>query len=79
MRIIKDIFNITYFCNKNILITGATGTIGNILVNFFLTQTNCNKICIFSRDEFKQSIMKAKFITHDNVKRITILYRKYTR
>ena len=70
MQIIKDIFNVVHFNNKNILITGGTGTIGNMLVNFFLNQTKCNKICIFSRDEFKQSIMKAKFLTKDSTKRI---------
>merc|ERR1712166_57571 len=61
MEITKNIFNSTFFDNKNILITGGTGTLGNVLTTFFLTKTNCKKICIFSRDEFKQFNMKKKF------------------
>ena len=41
MRITKDIFNVVWFNGKNILITGGTGTIGNMLVNFFF---NPNKM-----------------------------------
>lgn len=61
MGITKTIFNSNFFDDKNILITGGTGTLGNVLTHFFLTKTKCNKICIFSRDEFKQFNMKKKF------------------
>ena len=61
MKVIKEIFNNQYFDNKNILITGGTGTLGHVLSEHFLNNTNCHKICIFSRDEFKQYQMKFKF------------------
>ena len=60
----------SFFEKKNILITGGTGTLGNKLVNFFLNFTNCNKICIFSRDEFKQSVMRNKFKNNINFDRL---------
>ena len=47
--------------NKNILITGGTGSFGNELVPFLLKKFNPRKVIIFSRDEYKQSIMKSKF------------------
>ena len=49
---------------RKILVLGGTGTLGNALSDFFLNKTNVNKIIIFSRDEFKQHIMKNKFKTH---------------
>ena len=64
MEIIKKVYNIEFYNNKKILITGGTGTLGNILTEFFLL-TNCKKICIFSRDEFKQHQMKLKFKEHE--------------
>lgn len=70
MRIVKDIYNKNFFNNKNILITGGTGTLGNVLVEYFLTQTKCDKICIFSRDEFKQHQMKIKFKNFNNFKKL---------
>ena len=70
MNILKDILKPDYFINKNILITGGTGTLGNILVEFFLTKSNCNRICIFSRDEFKQHQMKIKFKDYENKKNL---------
>ena len=63
MEIVKKVYNIKFYDNKKILITGGTGTLGNILADFFL-ETNCKKICIFSRDEFKQHQMKLKFKDH---------------
>ena len=69
MEIIKKVYNIKFYDNKKILITGGTGTLGNILTDFFL-ETNCKKICIFSRDEFKQHQMKLKFKEHKNFKKL---------
>ncbi|MEM2131104.1 MAG: polysaccharide biosynthesis protein [Candidatus Woesearchaeota archaeon] len=41
------------------LITGGTGSLGNYIVPHLLKEKN--KIAIYSRDEFKQSVMKQKF------------------
>lgn len=40
MEILKDIYNKNFYNNKSILITGGTGTLGNVLVDFFLNETN---------------------------------------
>lgn len=42
------------FNNKNLLITGGTGSFGKVFVTKLLTNYNLKKIVIFSRDEFKQ-------------------------
>ena len=42
------------FNNKNILITGGTGSFGNAFVRHLLNNFNFNKLVIFSRDEMKQ-------------------------
>ena len=47
--------------NKNILITGGTGSFGNELVKNLLENHKPNKIIIFSRDEYKQDVMRSKF------------------
>lgn len=65
MNILNLPNNLNYFSKKNILITGGTGTIGNELTSFLL-DTDVSKICIFSRDEFKQHQMKIKFKNHKN-------------
>tara|TARA_Y100000389_G_scaffold178814_1_gene192324 strand:- start:2214 stop:3215 length:1002 start_codon:yes stop_codon:yes gene_type:complete len=70
MKIIKEIFDYEYFSDKQILITGGTGTIGNMLVDFLLTKTNCKKVCVFSRDEFKQHNMKKKFMNYKDYKKL---------
>lgn len=47
---------------KTIAITGGTGTIGNCLVEYFLSMDNPPaKIAIYSRSESKQAEMKRKF------------------
>ena len=46
--------------NKIVLITGGTGSFGNQIVKTLL-QFNLKKIIIFSRDEYKQYIMKKKY------------------
>jgi UDP-N-acetylglucosamine 4,6-dehydratase/5-epimerase len=70
MNILNQLDDYTYYDNKNILITGGTGTLGNILTTFFLDKTDCNKICIYSRDEFKQHQMKLKLKNHKNYNRM---------
>ena len=66
MEIIKKVYNTDFYKDKNILITGGTGTLGNILTTFLLNNTNCKKICIFSRDEFKQHQMKLRLQNNKN-------------
>jgi len=47
--------------NKNILITGGTGSFGNAFVASLLKNFKSKKIVIYSRDELKQSVMSKKF------------------
>lgn len=44
--------------NKNILITGGTGTIGTALIKHILSNYSPRVIRIFSRDEIKQNFLK---------------------
>jgi len=46
--------------NKTILITGGTGSFGRNFTEFLLKNTLVKKIIIFSRDELKQSQMRAE-------------------
>lgn len=57
------------FLDKVILITGGTGSLGNKLVEKLLN-TNIKSIVIYSRDEFKQSEMKKKFLNNDKIQYI---------
>lgn len=47
--------------DKSILITGGTGSFGNALSYYLLEHTNCPRIVIYSRDEYKQFVMDKKF------------------
>ncbi len=49
------------FNNKNILITGGTGSFGKKFTEIILKQYKPNKIIIFSRDELKQYEMAQEF------------------
>ncbi len=49
------------FNNKNILITGGTGSFGNLFVEIVLKKFKPKKLIIFSRDELKQSVMNQQF------------------
>ena len=49
------------FNQKSILITGATGSLGNQLVKDLLQNSDARRIVIFSRDELKQFHMKSAF------------------
>lgn len=46
------------FKGKNILITGGTGSFGRAFSSFLIREGSCNKVIIFSRDEWKQWEMK---------------------
>jgi len=48
----------TFFKSKNILITGGTGSFGQAFARKLLTEDECNKVIIMSRDEWKQWEMK---------------------
>ena len=56
------------FNNKNIIITGGTGSFGNSFVPYLLKNFKCNKIIIFSRDELKQHDMRLKFSKFKNLR-----------
>ncbi len=61
----------SFFKNKNILITGGTGSLGRELVSYFIKEKfPFKKIIILSRDELKQSEMKSFFpiINHKNLR-----------
>lgn len=47
--------------NKSILITGGTGSFGKKFTEMILEKYNPNRIIIYSRDEYKQDIMKKSF------------------
>ena len=49
------------FRDKTILITGGTGSFGKAFSGELLEKYNFGKIIIFSRDEFKQDMMKKDF------------------
>lgn len=48
--------------NKVILITGGTGSFGKKFTERILSEYNPKKIIIYSRDEFKQDLMKKEFM-----------------
>ena len=46
---------------KNILITGGTGSFGKKFLEMIFQRYNPNKVIIYSRDEYKQSVMKTEY------------------
>lgn len=52
--------------DKTILVTGGTGSFGHHFVSYVLKHYNPRKIIIYSRDEYKQFIMRDKFKDYDN-------------
>ena len=49
------------FNNKNIFITGGTGSFGKHFIRRILNEYKPNKIIVFSRDELKQFEMQDEF------------------
>ena len=45
---------------KNVIILGGSGFFGRAFTKYLLDQTNVERICIYSRDEWKQVEMKAE-------------------
>ena len=50
--------------NKNVLVTGGTGTFGQAFVRKVLNDFRPNKLIILSRDENKQYLMSKSFSKH---------------
>jgi len=57
-----------FFKNKNIFITGGTGTFGKAMINFLLKNSKPKSIVVYSRDEMKQWYLKENLSEHKNVK-----------
>jgi len=56
------------FKNKNILVTGGTGSFGKKFILNILKNNNPKKVIIYSRDELKQSQMMDEFKKNKNFK-----------
>ena len=55
------------FKNKNILVTGATGSFGKKFIETLIkNKVNLRKLIVFSRDELKQSEMQ-KYLPEKNL------------
>ena len=67
------------FDNKTILITGGTGSFGQLFTKLVLKNYNPKKIVIYSRDELKQSVMANEFIDTENVRFLIGDVRDYDR
>jgi len=54
--------NLNFLTNKNLLITGGTGSLGKALISYILKKKiKLKRLIIFSRDEFKQSELQKRF------------------
>jgi FlaA1/EpsC-like NDP-sugar epimerase len=53
--------DVTFFDYTKTLITGGTGSFGHALVDYLLAVSTSAKIIVFSRDEYKQYIMKQQY------------------
>jgi len=58
--------------NKSILITGGTGSFGKKFAQRILKKYKPKKIIIYSRDEYKQYVMRKEFAKYDDVLRFFI-------
>lgn len=48
--------------NKTILITGGTGSFGNAFARYVLDNYEPKKVIVYSRDEYKQFVMRNRFV-----------------
>lgn len=63
--------------DKRILITGGTGSFGKEMTKRLL-KSDCREILIFSRDEFKQEILRAEFSNEPRITYVIGDVRDYT-
>lgn len=56
--------------DKTILITGGTGSFGKKFLEMIFQYYNPKKVIIYSRDEFKQSVMKADYENKVNMSKV---------
>jgi UDP-N-acetylglucosamine 4,6-dehydratase (inverting) len=54
------------FKDKSLLITGGTGSFGHAFTHYLLEHTDIRRVIIFSRDEYKQFMMKQRFAKYDH-------------
>ena len=52
--------------NKSILITGGTGSFGQKFIEMIFDRYNPSRVVIYSRDEYKQDVVRKKFSTRLN-------------
>ena len=57
-----------FLINKSILITGGTGSFGSAFTKYLLKNSKAKKIIIYSRDEYKQSLLKKYFNENDLIR-----------
>ena len=57
-----------FFNNKNIFITGGTGTFGTAMIDFLLKNSKPKSIIVYSRDEMKQWYLKENLLKFKNIK-----------
>lgn len=63
--------------DKVILITGGTGSFGKKCLQMIFEQYTPKKVIIYSRDEYKQSVMKAEFENKVDMKKVRFLLEMY--
>lgn len=61
MRTQRTKKELNFLKNKTLLITGGTGSFGSNFARHLLQHAPLKKLIIFSRDEFKQSLMRKEF------------------
>lgn len=52
--------------DQSILITGGSGSFGHAFTEYLLSNTTTKRIVIYSRDEYKQFLMRQKFAAFDH-------------
>jgi UDP-N-acetylglucosamine 4,6-dehydratase (inverting) len=57
--------SLKYLTGKRVLITGGTGSLGKKLTQIMLANSEVSHVVIYSRDEYKQFLMKEKLSSDD--------------
>lgn len=57
----ENIGSLDYLKDSRVLITGGTGSLGKKLTEIMLSSSKVGTIVIYSRDEYKQFLMKSKY------------------